>query len=192
MESTIGARIKQLRKAKKLSAEEMASIADVGASAIYGLEKDANNPSFDVLQRLIGHFRDLNPDWLFLGTGPMLRDGRGLTPVVTEETQTTKGAQLRVNRDDESTDYWRGLALERLDTIDFYKELLRGAYGIRPADEEQEPAAASGGKKDLASSNAADLKETVNQIAKEFQYRIVAHQVGFVPAWMEEQELETA
>lgn len=85
MESTSGRRIKELRKAKGMSVEALADKLDVKPTAIYGLEKDANKPSFDTINALLETFPDVNPDWLIRGEGPMLRDGKTLTPVVAEE-----------------------------------------------------------------------------------------------------------
>ena len=39
-----------------------------------------SKPSFDTLEAITKKHPKLSPDWLLLGTGPMLRDGRALTP----------------------------------------------------------------------------------------------------------------
>lgn len=43
-----------------------------------------------MLQLVFQKFPDLNPDWLLLGTGPMLRDGRELTPKPAAPTEPEK------------------------------------------------------------------------------------------------------
>jgi len=78
MESTIGQRIRQLREAKQLTVAELAKTANVKASAIYGLESDANKPSIDTVRALWLAFPDLNTEWLQFGVGQMFKDGRSL------------------------------------------------------------------------------------------------------------------
>lgn len=82
MEQTTGKRLSELRKAKGLSVEEFAAKLGVKPSAVYGLQSDANKPSFDTLASIVHHFPDVSMDWLLTGAGPMLRDGRVLTPTV--------------------------------------------------------------------------------------------------------------
>lgn len=73
METTIGARIKELRKAKKWSVETLADSLGLQATAIYNIERGDNKPSFDTIAGLGRAFSDLNLEWLVHGTGAMLR-----------------------------------------------------------------------------------------------------------------------
>lgn len=81
MEKTIGKRLVELRKAKGLSVEELATKLKIKGSAVYGLQTDANKPSFDTLAAIMEAFPDVNIEWLINGKGEMLREGKSLTPV---------------------------------------------------------------------------------------------------------------
>ncbi|UOR07221.1 helix-turn-helix domain-containing protein [Hymenobacter aerilatus] len=87
METTIGKRLQLVRQAKKLSVEALADILGVKASAVYGLQKDHNKPSFDTIAALTDAFPDISMQWLIHGKGEMLRDGKNLTPVVDAPTR---------------------------------------------------------------------------------------------------------
>ena len=93
MESTIGARIRQVREAKRLSVADFATAAGVKPSAIYGLESGANKPSIETVGNLRLSFPDLDTDWLLAGIGTMLRDGRALSqlpPAVPSEAKPAR------------------------------------------------------------------------------------------------------
>ena len=172
MESTIGARIRQLREAKRLSVAEFATAAGVKPSAIYGLESGANKPSIETVGNLRQSFPDLDTDWLLLGTGPMLRDGRTLTPASQLPPPVPSEARpLRVNRDDEDVPYWRGVASERLSRIEKLEQTVQW-------QQEQLGVLI---KKPEASAEAADLRDETDAIWAEHcaeqeakQYRIAA------------------
>lgn len=81
MESSIGKRIRQLRDEKQLSVAEFAKAAGVKASAIYGLESDANKPSIETVGALREAFPDLSTEWLQFGVGTMFKEDKELTLV---------------------------------------------------------------------------------------------------------------
>lgn len=86
MESTFAQRVLSFRKSKQLSQSAFAEQCGLEQGNISQMEK-GTEPKRDNVSRLLEGFPDLNPDWLLLGKGPMLRDGKALTPVVTEELQ---------------------------------------------------------------------------------------------------------
>ena len=49
------------------------------------LRAGASKPSYDTLSGIMSGYPALNPDWLMLGKGEMLRDGRALTPAPRPE-----------------------------------------------------------------------------------------------------------
>jgi len=80
MESTPGSRLAEWREFKGLTLVEMASITGISKTTINTVEQSGSSkPSYDTISRVLAGFPDLNPDWLLLGTGPMVR-GRVLTP----------------------------------------------------------------------------------------------------------------
>jgi transcriptional regulator with XRE-family HTH domain len=87
MESTPGKRMLQWREFKGISITELSRLAGINVTTISQAESPkgkVSNPSYDTLTKMLTAFPDLNPDWLLLGAGPMLRDGRALVAVPKE------------------------------------------------------------------------------------------------------------
>jgi transcriptional regulator with XRE-family HTH domain len=79
MESTFGSRVREYRKFKGLSQTAFAEQCDLEQGNITQMEK-GTEPKQSNVAKIISGYPDLSPDWLLLGTGPMLRDNRTLTP----------------------------------------------------------------------------------------------------------------
>lgn len=69
---TIGERIKQLRKALKLTQQKFADRLNVGQSTIGAYESGQNTPSSPTLTLICREF-GASKDWLLTGEGPMFR-----------------------------------------------------------------------------------------------------------------------
>jgi transcriptional regulator with XRE-family HTH domain len=95
MESTFGSRVREYRKFKGLSQTAFAEQCGLEQGNITQMEK-GTEPKQSNVAKIIGGFPDLNPDWLLLGTGPMLRDGRILTPAADVPSESP-----RINSDRE-------------------------------------------------------------------------------------------
>lgn len=67
-------RILEILKIKELTALKFAEIMNVQASSISHITSGRNKPSFDFIAKLLEKFPDINPDWLILGEGEMIRD----------------------------------------------------------------------------------------------------------------------
>lgn len=80
MKHTFASRVLELRKLKGLSQQAFAERCGLEQGNISQMEK-GTEPKQSNVTKLIAGFPDLSPDWLLLGTGPMLRDGRALTPL---------------------------------------------------------------------------------------------------------------
>ena len=71
-------RIEQVMASEKLSANQFAKEIGVQAGTLSNIINGRNNPSLDVLQRVLNRFRTLSSDWLILGIGAMYRpNGEG-------------------------------------------------------------------------------------------------------------------
>ena len=66
-------RIEQVMASEKLSANQFAKEIGVQAGTLSNIINGRNNPSLDVLQRVLNRFRTLSSDWLILGIGAMYR-----------------------------------------------------------------------------------------------------------------------
>lgn len=82
METSPGQRLRQWRDFKKLTLAQVSDASGVRTTTLSTAEQPgASNPSYDTITKVLAAYPDLSPDWLLLGTGPMLRDGRTLTPM---------------------------------------------------------------------------------------------------------------
>ncbi len=71
-------RIEQVMTAENLSAKQFATEIGIQAGTLSNIMNGRNNPSLDVLQRVLNRFRTLSSDWLILGVGSMYRpNGEG-------------------------------------------------------------------------------------------------------------------
>lgn len=71
-------RIRQVMEAEKMSAKQFAQEVGIQSGTISNIMSGRNNPSLDVMQRVLNRFRTLSSDWLILGVGSMYRaNGEG-------------------------------------------------------------------------------------------------------------------
>jgi transcriptional regulator with XRE-family HTH domain len=97
MESTPGKRMQIWREFKGITSTALSQATGINLTTISQAENPkgkVSNPSYDTLTKMLVAYPDLNPDWLLLGTGPMLRDGRSLAPAIPTETQKPEAQQV--------------------------------------------------------------------------------------------------
>lgn len=56
-----------------MTAKQFAEESGIQAGTISNIVNGRNNPSLDVMQRVLNRFRTINSDWLILGIGSMYR-----------------------------------------------------------------------------------------------------------------------
>ena len=82
-------RIEMLIEALGISARQFADEIRVQPSTISNMMVGRNNPSLDVMKRILLRYPGLNSEWLIAGRGDMWRDGQMpadvLLPLVEEE-----------------------------------------------------------------------------------------------------------
>ncbi|MCQ2312132.1 MAG: helix-turn-helix domain-containing protein [Paludibacteraceae bacterium] len=98
-------RLEQVIESEKMTAKQFAQEVGIQAGTISNILSGRNNPSLDVLQRVLNRFRALSSDWLILGVGPMYRQNGAIveqslfdmrpedTPQMTAATDTQKTEQ---------------------------------------------------------------------------------------------------
>ena len=69
-----------LLKNKGLSAKTFADMLDIQPSGISHILSGRNKPSFDLVQKILRTFPDINPDWLLLDSDQAFRYGEVSTP----------------------------------------------------------------------------------------------------------------
>ena len=81
-------RLLKLIAENNMSAKQFAAEVGIQAGTISNIVNGRNNPSLDVMQRVLNRFRTLNSDWLILGVGNMYRSEGG-SMENRENTQNT-------------------------------------------------------------------------------------------------------
>ena len=67
-------RIKQLIEHENVSSAQFAIEIGIGASSLHHIVSGRNNPSLDVIQKILARFPEINAEWLINGNGNMHRD----------------------------------------------------------------------------------------------------------------------
>lgn len=70
-------RIDAVRKSMNLSARQFAQEIHVRPGTISNMMSGRNNPSLEVMKRIMERYPTLNPEWLILGVGNMWRTPPG-------------------------------------------------------------------------------------------------------------------
>ena len=63
-----------LMKNENLSPSRLAELLGIQPSGVSHILGGRNKPSFDLIQKILRRFPQLNPDWLLLDKGPMYRE----------------------------------------------------------------------------------------------------------------------
>ena len=67
-------RIERVLRYYSISPSQFADEIGVQRSSISHIISERNKPSLDLVQKMLGRFKELNPDWLIHGKGEMLRN----------------------------------------------------------------------------------------------------------------------
>ncbi|MCW3805767.1 helix-turn-helix domain-containing protein [Plebeiibacterium marinum] len=67
-------RLQTLLSSERISSSKFADMIGVNRSSVSHLLSGRNNPSLDILQKVLTKFPHINPDWLMLGQGNMYRN----------------------------------------------------------------------------------------------------------------------
>lgn len=86
-------RLLKLIADNNMSAKQFAAEVGIQAGTISNIVNGRNNPSLDVMQRVLNRFRTLSSDWLILGVGNMYRTEGGKENRDTPIAQNTDKQQ---------------------------------------------------------------------------------------------------
>ncbi len=86
-ETTVADRVMSLIKSENLSASSFADKIGVQRSAISHISKGRNEPSLQLIKKIIQAFPGVNVEWLFMGFGNMYKDGTSAPSAVESNTQ---------------------------------------------------------------------------------------------------------
>ena len=92
-------RIEAVKNSLGLTARQFAAEIRVQPGTISNMMAGRNNPSFEVMKRILEHYPTLNPEWLIVGKGEMWRTVPGQDPGLFDglapdpKNKTTRSAQ---------------------------------------------------------------------------------------------------
>lgn len=66
-------RLKDLLEKENLTKKEFSALVEIQQSAVSHLLSGRNNPSMDVIQKIVLAFKHINPTWLLVGEGNMYK-----------------------------------------------------------------------------------------------------------------------
>ncbi len=81
-------RIAEIIEKEKLTSSRFANLIGIQPSAISHILSGRNNPSMEVIQKILNTFRTINSDWLILGVGAMYRE--------TGETSKKQSVEIKI------------------------------------------------------------------------------------------------
>lgn len=92
-----------LMKAEQLTASKLAELLGIQPSGISHILGGRNKPSFDLVQKILRRFPQVNPDWLLLDQGEMYRTINSSSEESSFENVSQDSAVI--NSDDQSLSY---------------------------------------------------------------------------------------
>jgi hypothetical protein len=109
-------RIIEVMVRKEHSKSSFAKALDVSLPLITHITTGRNKPGLDIIQKLLTHFEDLNPNWLLLGTGSMTREkpkSIDFTPVL-QELDALSHAVSEIERSQQSVVQYHKILLDEV------------------------------------------------------------------------------
>jgi transcriptional regulator with XRE-family HTH domain len=92
-----------LMKAEQLTASKLAELLGIQPSGISHILGGRNKPSFDLVQKILRRFPQVNPDWLLLDQGEMYRTINSSSEESSFENASQDSAVI--DSDDQSLSY---------------------------------------------------------------------------------------
>lgn len=86
-------RVKNIITAKNMTASRFADHIGVPRSTISHILSGRNNPSLELIQKILDNFPDIRTEWLVRGKGPMSTGVQSLFPDIQEESENNEHGQ---------------------------------------------------------------------------------------------------
>ncbi len=86
----------ELMNREGLKPSQLAEMLGINPAGISHILKDRNKPGFDLLQKILRRFPQINPDWLLLDSTQMYRDDYTDFP---QKSAPTSASQLPIEND---------------------------------------------------------------------------------------------
>lgn len=95
-------RIAKFLASESISSSKFADEIGVQRSSISHIIAGRNNPSLELIQKILNRFDSINPDWLILGKGDMYRPGKSVTlfdQVIENKEENVIKSKVPVNKE---------------------------------------------------------------------------------------------
>ncbi|MDH6308809.1 transcriptional regulator with XRE-family HTH domain [Dysgonomonas sp. PFB1-18] len=93
-------RIRQIMEHEQLTPSAFADKLQLGRAVVSHILNGRNNPSLDVVTRILSNMEYLNPDWLITGNGSMYKSGYDNKNVSGQQPSTTPVNSYQANQPD--------------------------------------------------------------------------------------------
>ncbi|MCF8230667.1 MAG: helix-turn-helix domain-containing protein [Bacteroidales bacterium] len=94
-------RLEHLLQTKNLSASQLADETGIQRSIMSHVMNGRNKASLDFVLRILKRFKDINPDWLLLGRGSMIRDNDLFNQEQSEAMESVKKENQELKQQNE-------------------------------------------------------------------------------------------
>lgn len=94
-------RLELLLQTKNLSASQLADETGIQRSIMSHVMNGRNKASLDFVLRILKRFKDINPDWLLLGKGSMIRENNLFSQEQSEAIESVKKENQELKKQNE-------------------------------------------------------------------------------------------
>ncbi len=104
-------RIEKIMQKEEMTAAVFAGEIGIQGSTLSHILNGRNNPSLDVLKKILNRFRTISSDWLILGIGSMYRNEKqSQTPTLFDnlDESTYKSASLNIQEPEKTATLYSG------------------------------------------------------------------------------------
>jgi len=113
-------RIAKFLAAENISSSKFADEIGVQRSSISHIIAGRNNPSLELIQKMLNRFDSINPEWLILGKGEMYRQGKSATlfDQIIENKEVIVGKkEMSVNKEtiEENTNHAKAIKTSNIE-----------------------------------------------------------------------------
>ena len=101
-QTTFGSRLRDFRKTKKLSGEDLGAVVGVGRGQVSSIENNKSMLTLEGCVKLCTKFPDLDANWLISGQGDMLKENEQMNgdcwPLLQAERNKSEALEALLNK----------------------------------------------------------------------------------------------
>ena len=118
-------RIVKIMEGENLSPAKFADKLQINRAVISHILNGRNNPSLDVVSKILSEMDNINPEWLINGTGSMYKSGMELETPLRKENDLFSQNEIKPEQEPDKTKYRKDFEVESSE-----KEKQRVEYKI--------------------------------------------------------------